>query len=136
MSRRFGTVPFISGMFVNVLVFQDCSPCGSLVEDKNETLTNIPLMKGTVPKRLDICYDFGTFSNILNFYFLIVLFDQDLKIRNRYFIDSEKYLIVEWNCATTRCDYHRMPTTIPRWKCGPNSCLRLKHRTVNVCEHA
>ena len=36
------------------------------------TLTNIPLMKGTVPKRLDICYDFGTFSNILNFYFLIV----------------------------------------------------------------
>ena len=81
MSRRFGTVPFISGMFVNVLVFQDCSPCGSLVEDKNETLTkfNIPLMKGTVPKRLDICYDFGTFSNILNFYFLIVLFDQPLE---------------------------------------------------------
>ena len=27
-------------------------------------------MKGTVPKRLDICYDFATFSNILNFYFL------------------------------------------------------------------
>ena len=30
-------------------------------------------MKGTVPKRLDICYDFSTFSNILNFYFLIVV---------------------------------------------------------------
>ena len=30
-------------------------------------------MKGTVLKRLDICYDFGTFSNILNFYFLIVV---------------------------------------------------------------
>ena len=29
-------------------------------------------MKGTVPKRLNICYDFGTFRNILNFYFLIV----------------------------------------------------------------
>ena len=26
-------------------------------------------MKGTVPKRLDIYYDFGTFSTILNFYF-------------------------------------------------------------------
>ena len=30
-------------------------------------------MKGTVPKRLDICYNFGTFSNILNSYFLIVV---------------------------------------------------------------
>ena len=30
-------------------------------------------MKGTVPKRLDICYDFRTFSKILNFYFLIVV---------------------------------------------------------------
>ena len=30
-------------------------------------------MKGTVPKRLDICYDFGTFNTILNFYFLIVV---------------------------------------------------------------
>ena len=30
-------------------------------------------MKGTVPKRLDICYGFGTFSYILNFYFLIVV---------------------------------------------------------------
>ena len=30
-------------------------------------------MKGTVPERLDICYDLGTFSNILNFYFLIVV---------------------------------------------------------------
>ena len=27
-------------------------------------------MKGTVPKRLDICYYFGTFYTILNFYFL------------------------------------------------------------------
>ena len=39
------------------------------------TLTNIPLMKGTVPKRLDICYNFGTFSNILIFYFLIGYFN-------------------------------------------------------------
>jgi len=37
------------------------------------TLTNIPLMKGTVPKRLDICYDFGTFNNILHFYFHVIL---------------------------------------------------------------
>ena len=29
-------------------------------------------MKGTVPKLLNICYDFGTFRNILNFYFLMV----------------------------------------------------------------
>ena len=36
-----------------------------------KTLTNIPLMKGTVPKRLDICYYFGTFYTFLNFYFLI-----------------------------------------------------------------
>ena len=36
-------------------------------------LTNIPLMKGTVPKRLDICYDFGTFNNIFHFYFLLVV---------------------------------------------------------------
>ena len=28
-------------------------------------------MKGTVPKRLDICLDFGTTRNILNFYFLL-----------------------------------------------------------------
>ena len=28
------------------------------------TLTNIPLKKGTVPKRLDLCYHFGTFYNI------------------------------------------------------------------------
>ena len=32
-------------------------------------------MKGTVPKRLDICYNFGTFSNIFNFYFLIGYFN-------------------------------------------------------------
>ena len=38
-----------------------------------DRLSVIILMKGTVPKRLDICYDFGTFSNILNFYFLIIL---------------------------------------------------------------
>ena len=31
-----------------------------------QTLTNIPLMKGTVPKRLDICSCFGTFYTILN----------------------------------------------------------------------
>ena len=30
-------------------------------------------MKGAVPKRLNICYDFGTFRNILNFYFLTLL---------------------------------------------------------------
>ena len=30
-------------------------------------------MKGTVPKRQDICYDFGTFNTIVNFYFLIVV---------------------------------------------------------------
>ena len=30
-------------------------------------LTNIPLMKGTVPKRLDICYDFGTFKPFSTF---------------------------------------------------------------------
>ena len=30
-------------------------------------------MKGTVPKRLDICYDFGTFKNIFHFYFLLVV---------------------------------------------------------------
>ena len=30
-------------------------------------------MKGPVPKRLDSCYDFGTFYTILNFYFLIVV---------------------------------------------------------------
>ena len=30
-------------------------------------------MKGTVPKRLDICHDFGTFYTILNSYFLIVV---------------------------------------------------------------
>ena len=29
-------------------------------------------MKGTVLKRVDISYDFDTFSDILNFYFLIV----------------------------------------------------------------
>ena len=39
----------------------------------NGTLTNISLMKGKVPKRLDICYYFGTFSNILNFCFLTVV---------------------------------------------------------------
>ena len=32
-------------------------------------------MKGTVPKRLDICYYFGTFYTILNFYFLILDFN-------------------------------------------------------------
>ena len=32
-------------------------------------------MKGTVPKRLDICYYFGTFYTILNFYFLIIDFN-------------------------------------------------------------
>ena len=35
---------------------------------------NIPLMKGTVPKRPDICYYFGTFYTILNFYFLRVFY--------------------------------------------------------------
>ena len=30
-------------------------------------------MKGTVPKRLDISYYFGTFYSILNFYFRIVV---------------------------------------------------------------
>ena len=30
-------------------------------------------MKGPVSKRLDICYDFGTFYTSLNFYFLIVV---------------------------------------------------------------
>ena len=30
-------------------------------------------MKGTVPKRLDISYYFGTFHTILNFYFRIIL---------------------------------------------------------------
>ena len=30
-------------------------------------------MKGTVAKRLDICYYFGTFYTILNFYFRIVV---------------------------------------------------------------
>ena len=30
-------------------------------------------MKRTVPKRLDVCYDLGPFSEILNFYFLIVV---------------------------------------------------------------
>ena len=34
------------------------------------TLTNIPLKKGTVPKRLDLCYYFGTFYTILYLYFL------------------------------------------------------------------
>ena len=43
----------------NVQTFRDWT---SSVE-----LTNIPLMKGTVLKRLDICYDFGTFNTILNF---------------------------------------------------------------------
>ena len=33
-------------------------------------ITNIPLMKGTVTKRLDICYDFGTSTNIQNIYLL------------------------------------------------------------------
>ena len=50
----------------NVQTFRDWT---SSVE-----LTNIPLMKGTVPKRLDICYDFGTFNTILNFYFLMVYY--------------------------------------------------------------
>ena len=30
-------------------------------------------MKGTVPKRLDLCYHCGTFSIILNLYFLIAV---------------------------------------------------------------
>ena len=38
-----------------------------------KTLTNIPLMKGTVPKRLDISWHFGIFHTILNFYFHIVI---------------------------------------------------------------
>ena len=70
MSRRFGTVPFISGMFVNVSFLSSTKDPQGEQSWKTKTLTNISLMKGTVPKRLDICYDFGTFSNILNFYFL------------------------------------------------------------------
>ena len=34
------------------------------------TLKNIPLKKGTVSKRLDLCYYFGTFYTILYLYFL------------------------------------------------------------------
>ena len=38
------------------------------------TLTNIPLQKGTVPKRLDLCFYFGTFYTI-NLYLLIKVFN-------------------------------------------------------------
>ena len=55
-------------IITNVQTFRDWT---SSVES-----TNIPLMKGTVPKRLDICYDFGTFNTILNFYFLIDVFSK------------------------------------------------------------
>ena len=37
-------------------------------KENNGLVTNIPLMKGTVPKRLDICEDFNTSININHFY--------------------------------------------------------------------
>ena len=36
-----------------------------------QLITNNPLMKGTVPKRLGICYDFGTFINIHHSYLIL-----------------------------------------------------------------
>ena len=36
-----------------------------------QLITNNPLMKGIVPKRLDICYDFGTSINIHHSYLFL-----------------------------------------------------------------
>ena len=50
-------------ILTNVRTFQDCEIPGIVAQ----LITNIPLMKGTVPKRLDICYDFGTPSTFITF---------------------------------------------------------------------
>ena len=49
-------------------------------------------MKGTVPKRLDICFYFGTFYTILNFYFLIVVpsATQHTKFLTRFIDDHQR----------------------------------------------
>jgi len=61
----------------NVQKFQDCAlhqwMFVNVLKPRFKTSTNIPLTKGTVQKRLDICYYFGTFYTILNFYFLTVV---------------------------------------------------------------
>ena len=48
--------------------FQTLNSAPGVVVQLVTNIVNISLLKGTVPKRLDICYNFGTFNNIQHLY--------------------------------------------------------------------
>ena len=94
------------------------------------TLTNIPLKKGTVPKRLDLCYHFGTFYNIssfisllkyrvprsiqvFNFLHVIILL---LRLKNFCYAGQRSH-----RCRNTPRAY-RSPTPFS-WRCPRTGCF-------------
>ena len=93
-------------------------------------------MKGTVPKRLDISYYFGTFYTILNFYFRIVV---PTATQHPKFLTSFMQIIV--NITVLQLFISRMPKmcAIPQLVSAPlNPIPTVEHfrRSHPQCEHS